>query len=206
MKQYRKWMKLVNVFISFSCLAIWLCAFLRFISLRLPVGNGFSNALLEKAGIENGEITFSVYRLFQTILSIENDWSLVGTPAREIYILIVLIAFPYILTLIIAVLIWFRGRWKYAVTAGLSMTALVSTIYGVIIKLPKVLETYLGEMLNGNVSWLLEMALDEQMGDFLQKNIISYLREGFWCSIVLLALIYLLSMVLFTASWRGRTY
>lgn len=206
MKQRGGWVRYFNVFISFLCLAIWLCAFLRFIRISLPAGNAFSDALLEKAGIENGEITFSVYQLFRMLLTIEDEWSMVGTPAREIYILIVLIAVPYVFTLAAAVLIWFRGNWKYAVTAGLSMAALAGTIYEVIVKLPETLGDYLEELLGGNVLWLLELALDEPLSDFLQRNIISYLREGFWFSIVLLALIYLMSAVVFTASWRGRTY
>ncbi len=194
-----------RILISFLCLFVWLGVFMNFVRISLPAGSSFSGAILEKAGIRNGRLTFSLYRILRGILSVEYDWSLVGTPARELYIVIFVIVVPYILVLAVAVLAWIRGRWKYAVMAGLSLLAVFDMIYGILIRMPAVLGAWLEELIGSRMSWLVGLAMDEPLSDFLQKNMVSYLGEGFWCSIALLALIYLLSMILFAVSWRSRS-
>ncbi len=188
----RKW----DMLISFLCLLVLVSAFLRFVRISLPEGSG----LLKGAGLGGGVLTFSVYRLFRGLLSLEYDWSLIGKPAKELYLLIGLTALPYACSLISAILVWARGRWKYVVTAVLSALSVFELAYGMIVKLPDVLSVYADKLAGGTISWMFEKATDTQFADFLQENMTSFLMEGFWCCVVLLALICLLSLLLYVAA------
>lgn len=189
--------KKLDILAGILCLLVLLTAFLQFVAVRLPADNKLILAALEKIGLEDGTISFSAYQMFRGIYSTEFGWSLVGLPAGDMRALIALIVVPYALAVLVIVLECLRGRWRYIAAAILSLAAVCDMVYGMAVRLPVILGNYLNGLIDSRASRLLELAMGESYEEFLREHILRCLGPGFWAGIVLMAVIFVISVLSF---------
>ena len=197
----RKWDILILVF----GILVLASAFLNFITIRLPLDNELLRAALEKLGAGDGKIGFSVYQMIRGISSVEYGWSLLGMDAGDMRTLMVWILIPYVLALFGMILVLIPGRGKYLAVSGVSLLAAGCMVFVMIIRLPVLLSGYVSGLLDGSSVKLIEVMLGETIQVFFQDHILQYLREGFWCCVIVLGIICLFSLFLYVLSGRKRS-
>lgn len=183
---------------------ILLTAFLRLASISIPTESELVRKALEKTGFPGGKLVFSAYQLFRGALSVEYDLSLFRFSTDQVHKLLFLVGVPYAATLLIIILAFFRGRWKLIVTAVLSVAAAADMIYGMLICLPGVVSDYLTGLTGSGMLSLFELASGKSIDTLVRDQALRCLREGFWICLVLLAAVYLLSVLRFALGFRQK--